>query len=122
MPKQPNEIQTCLELASAYLQQARQQLIRCEPSSAAQTEASLLRVVSLLESQSGRPWSEIDKQVGRRLLSDIRAGVARAQLLLDSAASFHCGAALAGPAEPETYSPDGSWQTNYPNDQICLNA
>ena len=122
MAKQTNEIQTSLELAKDYLQQIRQQLIQCAPSSAVQTEAGLSRVVNLLQGQVGRPWNEIEKQAGRRLLLEIRAGAARAQLLLDNAVSFHCGVALAGPAVPETYSPDGSWQTNYPNDQISLNA
>lgn len=122
MPMQPDDLLTRLELAAAYLQQVRQQLVQCESSSAAQAQATLVQVAALLENSKASNWTEFEKQAGRKLLTDMRAGAARAQLLLDSAISFHCGAALAGPAEPESYAPDGSWQTSYPNDQICLNA
>ena len=126
MPKQPNEFLTNLQLASDYLQQARQQLIRCD-SLPGQTEPTLLRVAALLQGLADNPArSQMnlskDPQAVVDLLLTMRACSARTQMLLDTAASFHCGAALAGPPIPETYTPDGGWQTIYPNDQICLNA
>lgn len=132
MPKRSNEVVSHLELASAYLQQLRHHLIFDEALNA-QTESTLGRVAALLEtlqqsetlkaaSQTGLPLEPQQRLAAASLLTQIRSHVARAQLLLDAAASFHCGIALTGPPVAETYSPDGDWQTSYPADQICLNA
>ncbi len=122
MPKQPNNVLTNLQLASDYLQQVRQQLIRCD-SLAGQTEPTLHRISGLLRDLALSPERlNADPKAVVSLLLKIRAESARAQMLLDTAAAFHCGAALAGPAIPETYTPDGGWESNYPSDQICLNA
>ena len=115
-----NEPKTTLELAAAYLQQARLQLICCEPVEA-QVLPSLSRAAQLLETVH-LPLGSPEAATLCRLLQEIRETAFRARLLLDAAANFHCGIALAGPATTDGYAPDGTWETSYPSDQICLNA
>ncbi len=120
MKQSPSEQLRTLELAADYLNQVRLQLVRCD-SDEVQIVSTLERVAHLLRSVESAPDAMRDG-AARGILSAIHALATRTQLLLDNAANFHCGAALAGPVVTDSYAPDGTWQTVYPSDQICLNA
>ncbi len=120
MKQSPSEQLRTLELAADYLNQVRLQLIRCD-SVEEQIVSTLERIAQLLGSVQAESDGMLDGSA-RETLSGVRALATRTQLLLDAAANFHCGAALAGPVVTDSYAPDGTWQTVYPSDQICLNA
>lgn len=110
-----------LELAADYLQQVRLQLVQCD-SVQEQTVPALQRIVNLLGSVQSGSDGPLEGFGVKATLVAIRMLATRTQLLLDAAANFHCGAALAGPVVADNYAPDGTWETIYPSDQIRLNA
>jgi hypothetical protein len=118
--KQSNDLAKDLASVKAEFELAYQQLIRCDPPAAVEQQlGSAGQSLALLKS---RTWNEDEKRLAAPLLRELKTKVARIQLLLDTAAAFRCGVALAETVVGETYDADGSWRTIHPNDHICLNA
>ena len=95
-----------LEAAEKNLRTAVDQLI-IQPSKAARLEASLKTIAETIQKVSSERSSFAQSPSIAQLLSRIRAHVARMQLLLDTAATFYCGAMADALSNTGAYTSDG---------------
>lgn len=95
-----------LEAAEKGLRTAVDQLI-IQPSKAARLEAGLKTVAETIEKVSSERSSFAQSEPIAQLLRRIRAHIGRMQLLLDTAATFYCGAMADALSHSGAYTADG---------------
>lgn len=110
-----------LMMIQTSLQNLATQLVSSpgQPAALQTSVDELSRLIEPLQDLQGVPGLPVQLDA---MLSAVRAQLARVHLLLESALAYQSGALLSGTPAPETYTPEGKWQSVAAGSNLSLEA